>query len=116
MKPTTIIILGALLLACLAFVAGCGRKPPGEVEPPPPEPPRKLIGVLLSLSGPDKSDGEALLSGLKLALRKKGATVGFVTNSGRNSVDRHAVCRQYPGLVAGSRASTKHQCVSPRVK
>ncbi len=69
------------LIVGLAFVTGCGRKgppeQPGDIEPPPRELPRKLIGVLLPLSGEHKSDGEALLAGLTLALQKKGAAVGL---------------------------------------
>ena len=76
-------VSGALaLILCLAFAGGCGRKPPGEgpgpVEPPSrPEPPKKVVGVLLPLSGTHKDEGEALLAGLKLALRKKGVPVGL---------------------------------------
>ena len=73
--------MACALMFGLAFAAGCDRKgpseQPGEGQPTPPELPKKRIGVLLPLSGEHQSDGEALLSGLKLALKKKGATVGL---------------------------------------
>jgi branched-chain amino acid transport system substrate-binding protein len=82
------IYLSAVVLFVLA-VAGCGGKPETPSSPesgtravtPGASPTKVVIGVLLPLSGPDAAKGQAMLAGLKLAVRQKGAPVGLDDNA-----------------------------------
>ena len=75
-----------LLVACLA-ASGCGKKPvgpaaPGEPAKPAAQKPVKLvIGVLAPTTGPDAAKGQAVMAGLRLAIKQKGAAVGLDASS-----------------------------------
>jgi len=73
-----------VLVMLLTGMVGCrGRGRPGgeEGDEAAPPAPKALIGVLLPLSGESKSQGEALVAGLKHALRHKGAALGIAEAS-----------------------------------
>jgi len=81
-------ILVCALVTVLGLSGGCGGKkeeaseqPVGEGQRPPKPVETKnlkvLVGVLAPLSGGHKSEGEALVAGLKLAVAQKGKSVNL---------------------------------------
>lgn len=80
----------SLTLSALISLAGCGGKPetPGVPDngtkpetPAARKPAKVLIGVLLPTTGPDAAKGQAVLMGLKLAVKQKGGPLGLDESS-----------------------------------
>jgi len=70
------------LVATMTLLAGCGGKPkPDEEKDEQPEQLNALVGVLLPRSGLNKTEGDAILAGLELALKLKGNAVGLDKSS-----------------------------------
>ncbi len=72
----------SLVMSALLVLAGCGKKAEEPAAPGQAEPAAKIVvGVLVPLTGPDGAKGQAVLAGLKLALKQKGASVGLDESS-----------------------------------